>query len=112
MSSRPPGPSSGEGRSATVSEAGFVWTDIPDPTEADMATLARDYHFHPLDLEDCVSTRQLTKVEDHGEHMFISLHFPEELSGGNIVSRGISMFPGKTYLVTVRLSSFKRLSAL
>jgi magnesium transporter len=91
---------------------GITWTDIVDPTEADMTMLSRDYHFHPLDLEDCLSKRQLTKVEDHGEHMFISLHFPEELGGGIIVSRGISMFLGKDYLVTIHQSSFKELSKL
>ncbi len=83
MVSRSLGPISGDdggdGKSKTVMEGGITWTDIPDPTEADMATLARDYHFHPLDLEDCLSVRQLTKVEDHGEHVFVSLHFPEEL---------------------------------
>jgi magnesium transporter len=116
MASRSLGPGSGDdagdGKSTTVTEGGITWTDIPDPTEADMAMLARDYHFHPLDLEDCLSVRQLTKVEDHGEHVFVSLHFPEELSGGTIVSRGISMFLGKDYLVTIHQSSFKELSAL
>src|SRR5271166_5949879 len=98
MASHPPGPSpgegGGEGKSKVVIDGGITWTDIPDPTEADMATLSRDYHFHQLDLEDCLSHRELTKVEDHGEHMFVSLHFPEELGDGIIVSRGISMFLG------------------
>ena len=116
MASRSLGPSSGgeegDGKSKTVMEGGITWTDIPDPTEADMAMLARDYHFHQLDLEDCLSVRQLTKVEDHGEHIFITLHFPEELRDGIIVSRGISMFLGKDYLVTIHQSNFKELSTL
>lgn len=44
MASRSLGPSSGgeegDGKSKTVMEGGITWTDIPDPTEADMAMLA------------------------------------------------------------------------
>ena len=112
MASRSPGPSPGDGRYTTVTDGGITWTDILDPTEADMAMLSQDHHFHPLDLQDCLSDKQLTKVEDHGEHMFISLHFPEELGDRVIVARGISMFLGKDYLVTVRRSNFKELAEL
>jgi magnesium transporter len=116
MSSPSSGPSpvvgGGDVKNTTVVEGGVTWVDIPDPDDEDMAKLARDYHFHPLDLEDCLSPRQLTKVEDHGEHMFISLHFPEEPVDGIITSGGISMFLGRNYLVTVRQSSFERLSAI
>jgi magnesium transporter len=89
----------------------MTWTDILDPTPNEMAKLARDYHFHPLDLDDCLSVRQLTKVEDHGDHIFITLHFPDQV-GRVIVSRQVSMFLGKDYLVTIHPSSFKPPSAL
>jgi magnesium transporter len=96
----------------SITNTGFTWTDISDPVEADMAMLAREYHFHHLDLEDCLSQRQLMKVEDHGDHLFINLHFPEQAGQGVIVSRQISMFLGKDYLVTIHPSSLKPIAAI
>jgi len=86
--------------------------DIPDPTPAEMAMLASTYHFHPLDLDDCLSERQLTKVEDHGDHLFITLHFPDQVGQQVITSKPISMFLGRDFLVTIRPSSFKTVSEL
>jgi len=108
-----PGPGSDAegGRLASISNGEMTWMDIRDPTPTEMAILARDYQFHSLDLDDCLSARQLTKVEDHGDHLFISLHFPDQ-DGQAIVSRQVSMFLGKDYLVTIHPSSFETVSAL
>ncbi len=88
------------------------WVDISDPTESDVAALGRDYRFHPLDLEDCLSGRQLTKVEDHGEHFFIMLHFPVEDDQGMISSYQLSMFLGRNYLVSLHPAGCKTVSDL
>ncbi|MDA4135550.1 MAG: magnesium transporter CorA family protein [Thaumarchaeota archaeon] len=116
MASPPPGQRSAsgaeDGRVSTITNGAIKWTEILDPTTTEMAMLASEYHFHPLDLEDSLSPRQLTKVEDHGDHIFISLHFPEEAGKGIIVSREVSMFMGKDYLVTIHPSSLKGISAL
>jgi magnesium transporter len=110
------GPSSNDGtgdvKAASVTYGEMTWADIPDPTTADMAMLARDYHFHQLDLEDCLSPRQLTKVEDHGDHIFISLLFPDEVGKKVVASGHVSMFMGKDYLVTMHASGLETLSAL
>jgi len=89
-----------------------TWVDITDPTASETAKLERDYHFHPLDLEDCISGRQLTKVEDHGEHFFIMLHFPMKDDHGVIASFQVSMFLGRNYLVSLHPASCKVLSEL
>jgi magnesium transporter len=87
--------------------------DILDPTPNEMAMLARVYHFHPLDLEDCLSVRQLTKVEDHGDHIFITLHFPDQDGQQQaIFSKQVSMFLGKDFLVTIHPSSFETVTTL
>jgi magnesium transporter len=115
MVSPSPGPSSRTGaevgKVASIVNGEITWTDILDPTPAEMAMLARDYHFHPMDLDDCLSARQLTKVEDHGDHIFITLNFPDQV-GKVIVSRQVSMFLARDYLVTIHPSSFKPPSEL
>lgn len=87
------------------------WTDISDPTAADTALLGREYGFHQLDLQDCLSGK-VTKVEDHGEHIFLLLHFPEKDGNGLIVSNPVSMFLGKDYLVTLHHGNQKPLLQL
>ena len=86
--------------------------DVLDPTPTEMAVLARDYHFHSLDLGSCLSTMQLTKMEDHEEYFFITLQIPDQVGKGVIDSNQVSMFLGKDYLVTIHPSSLKTLSAL
>ncbi|MGA2664142.1 MAG: magnesium transporter CorA family protein [Nitrososphaerales archaeon] len=106
-------PSQASGRLQTVAWGGLRWTDIVNPTDEDAAELGREYGFHPLDLQDCVSGN-VTKVEDHGDHIFLLLHFPEEDERGLIFSNRVSMFLGKDYLVTLHpdnLESVLRLFA-
>lgn len=86
--------------------------DILDPTQTEMAMLARVYHFHALDLDDCLSPRPLTKVEDHGDHLFITLNFPDQAGQQAVVPRHVSMFLGKDFLVTIHPSAFKTVSSL
>jgi magnesium transporter len=116
MATAPLGPDpakdSGDWKVSTLKADGMTWTDIVDPTTTEMDMLARDYHFHSLDLEDCLSERQLTKVEDHGDHLFISQHFPDQDAQGVIASRQITMFLGKDYLITIHPSSLESVTAL
>jgi magnesium transporter len=112
MASPPTGESSEAGKVRSITSGEIKWTDILDATSTEMAMLARDYHFHPLDLEDCLSERQLMKVEDHGDYIFVSLAFPDQVAQGVIASRHVSMFLGKDYLVTIQPSDFRALSSM
>jgi magnesium transporter len=87
------------------------WIDIVDPTSEQTSILGRDYGFDQLDLQDCL-TGKVTKVEDHGEHAFIMLHFPEVDAQGLVVSNRVSMFLGKDYLVTLHPSSVNSMTRL
>jgi magnesium transporter len=86
--------------------------DVTDPGSTELATLARDYHFHQLDLDACTSTAHLTKMEDHDEYFFMTLQVPDRDSLGTIVSDQVVVFLGADYLVTVRPSSLKAVSVL
>ena len=89
--------------SATSGE--LQWMDIQDPTPEDMVRLSKQYPFHPLNLEDCLSKRQLPRVEDHDSYLFILMHFPS-VSGDGIVSRDqVSMFVGPGYVVSIHGSA-------
>lgn len=85
----------------TVSSDNVEWLDIEDPTQEDILALARRYPFHPLNLEDCLSKRQLTRVEDHQSHVFILLHFPSLSQKGLVVRDQVTIFVGETYVVSL-----------
>jgi magnesium transporter len=91
----------------SVSSGKLEWLDILDPTREDIALLAQKYPFHPLNLEDCLSTRQLSRVEDHDSHLFILLHFPTVGQDGRIFRNQLSMFVGEGYVVTLHGSNLR-----
>ena len=90
----------GGGRVQSIAYNQMTWTDIVDPSAAEVDTLGREHNLHPLDLEECLSGK-VTKVEDHGDHMFLLMHFPEEDDKGVITPNRVSIFLGKNYLVTL-----------
>ncbi|MDA4134504.1 MAG: hypothetical protein OK441_02930, partial [Thaumarchaeota archaeon] len=104
-------PSQSSGRPQFIVSGSLKWTDIADPTADDAAILGREYGFHPLDLQDCLSGK-VTKVEDHGEHVFLLLHFPEEDGVGMVTPNRVSIFLGKDYIVTLHSGNLAPLAQL
>ena len=88
-----------------TSTADRLWVDIEDPKPEDVSVLGRQFPFHPLNLEDCLSKRQLDRVEDHDAYVFALLHFPSAGRERVVVGNQISIFVGKEYVVTLHGSS-------
>jgi magnesium transporter len=97
---------------AKVSAGKLEWLDIKDPTREDTSALAQKYPFHPLNLEDCLSKRQLTRVEDHESHVFVLMYFPTVGADGLVTRNQLSMFVGEDYLVTLHGSTLPAVSKL
>ena len=49
------------------------WFDVPDPNSPDLDELARRYHLHELQIEDCRHRPQRAKVDEYGTYMFAVL---------------------------------------
>lgn len=114
MASSLPEPNSkkGDRKIASIATGVMNWVDLPDPTPAEIAMLARDYHFHSLDLDSTLSTKELTKIEDHEDYFFIMLQIPQQVNRAGIVSKQVSMFLGKDYLVTIHPSTLTAISSM
>ena len=81
---------------------GVTWVDVEAPTKKDIQLLGERFGFSQLELEDCMSKKQLQKIEHHGDHLFVIVHFPWISVENHLVSSTqISIFLGDTYLVTV-----------
>jgi magnesium transporter len=94
----------------TVQGHGFSWTDIQNPTRAEIDKLGESYSFNTLNLDDSVSKIQLAKIDSYDDHSFIILHFPPMVikKGMPRVSQ-LAVFIGKDYLVTIHNGELKPL---
>ena len=78
------------------------WLDITNPSERDYTLLLDDYHFHPLDIEDCRGTTQRPKIDEYDDYYFLILHFPYfDRDNKTVRIREVKLFWGKDYIITV-----------
>ena len=91
----------------------LTWVNIERPTRREMEYLAENYHFHSLDLDDCLSKVQLPKIDEYESYLFIILHFPVFEHRTRITSASqVSIFLGKDFIVTVHRGELKPLANL
>ncbi len=88
----------------SISHKKITWTDVVNPNRKAIAELAKDYPFHPLHLEDCISKVQFPKIEQSVEdkYLFLLFRFPSYQTGeGKIIINQVCFFLGKNYIVTL-----------
>lgn len=78
------------------------WLDITNPSERDYDMLLDDYHFHPLDIEDCRGTTQRPKIDEYDDYYFLILHFPYfDRDNKTVRIREVKLFWGRDFIITV-----------
>lgn len=91
----------------------LTWVDIHMPTERETDYLAEKYDFHPLALDDCLSRKQLPKLDVYPGYLFFVFHFPFYDKQTRISSkRQWSAFVGENLLVTLHTGELKTMVAL
>lgn len=93
-----------ESQLETITSNGLTWIDIQKPTRNTIELLGKRYHFHELNLDDCLSKTQVPKVDTYNDHIFIILNFPTvtDRKGTKILSFSqLAIFVGLNFLVTV-----------
>ncbi len=65
-----------EGHFETINNYDFAWTDIQKPTRDRINMLGKQYPFHELNLDDCLSKVHIPKIDKYKDHLFIILNFP------------------------------------
>jgi magnesium transporter len=92
---------------------GLNWVNIERPTKHEIEYLAQNYHFHPLDLDDCLSHMQLPKVDEYEDYLFLVLHF-QIFDEATRVSRHtqVSVFIGEEYLISLHTGDLNVLARL
>ncbi|MDH5695903.1 MAG: magnesium/cobalt transporter CorA [Dehalococcoidia bacterium] len=97
--------------SATWGE--LTWINIEAPTEQETAYLAKNFPFHPLDLDDCLSRIQRPKIDEYPEYLFLVFHFPVFSKEARVTTPSqASVFIGENYLITLHKGELKPLLKL
>ena len=92
----------------TITWGDLTWVDIVQPTEEAKKYLAEHYNFHPLDLEDSLSPRQLSKIEEYPQYLFIIFNSQVYEKMARVSTRKQwSAFVGDTFLVTLHPAELK-----
>lgn len=86
----------------TIQYDNLKWLNITDSTVEDYNILLNQYHFHPLDIEDCRGTTQRPKVDEYDNYYFLILHFPYfDKDNKSIHVCEVKIFWGCNYIITV-----------
>ena len=97
----------------TITWGDLTWVDIVPPTELETEYLAENYHFHPLDLDDCLSRIQRPKIDEYKDYLFLVFHFPVFRKEARVTNPSqLSVFIGKDYLITLHKGQLKPLVKL
>ena len=91
----------------------LTWVNIEGPTEQETEYLAQNYHFHPLDLDDCLSRIQRPKIDEYKDYLFLVFHFPVFNIEARVTTPSqLSVFIGQNYLITLHKGELKPLVKL
>jgi magnesium transporter len=81
----------------------WVWIGLHEPTAEEFDAVQREFHLHPLAVEDAIKAHQRPKLEEYGDSLFLVLKparyhdAREEVEFGEIL-----IFMGPGFLITVR----------
>ncbi|MGI8700508.1 MAG: magnesium/cobalt transporter CorA [Nocardioidaceae bacterium] len=92
---------------ARAGDAGFVWIGLHEPSESEMADVAKAFTLHPLAVEDALTAHQRPKLERYpGDHVFMVVKTLWYVDENDAVETGeIAVFVGADFVVTVRHGS-------
>jgi magnesium transporter len=79
----------------------FLWIDIESPDSSVLTKLGDELDLHELSMEDALTTHQRPKLDEYGEHLFISSK-TVELEDERIVQGELHLFIGCNFIVIIR----------
>ena len=92
----------GIGEAETMPDDGhpLLWIDLDEPNEAELDRVGHEFGLHPLAIEDALSRHQRPKIDIYPDSVFI-VFYAMETDRGTPVTREISLFAGRDFLITV-----------
>ena len=87
----------------TIKIGRLRWHHVMNPSDENLQYLQDNFHFHPLDIEDCKSiVNQRPKVDIYDDYYFIILHFPYfDRQNRFLKIREVKIFWSEEYVITI-----------
>ncbi len=86
----------------TIKIGTLKWHHILNPTDENLQYLKDNYHFHPLDIEDCKTINQRSKIDIYDDYYFLILHFPGfDKKSPFLRTKEVKIFWGEDYIITL-----------
>jgi len=86
----------------TIETRGLRWINVSRVTSPEMEYLKREFNFHQLHLDDCLSPYQRPKLDIRSDYLFLVLVFPiYRRKTREIISSEVDFFIGSNFLITV-----------
>ncbi|MBC8489377.1 MAG: magnesium transporter CorA family protein [Bacteroidetes bacterium] len=87
----------------TIKIGTLRWHHVLNPSDENLEYLQENFHFHPLDIEDCKSEyNQRPKVDIYDDYYFMILHFPYyDRKNRFLRTREVKIFWGEDYVITI-----------
>jgi magnesium transporter len=80
----------------------LTWVNISNATEADIEYIEKNFNFHALDLEDCLTENQRSKIDEYNDYLFIILHLPFlNKRTKRVKSLEVDIFVSEDLLITI-----------
>jgi len=91
----------------------FTWVNIEAPTKRETEWLAEKFQFHPMALDDCLSRKQISKLDVYPGYLFFVFHYPLYHKETRLATKQQwEAFIGENYLVTIHTGALKTIVAL
>ncbi len=80
----------------------LTWTLVQEPEPEVLYALKEKYKFHDLDVEDCLSENQRSKIDEYEDYLFIILHIPVyDSRKQRVSSEEINIFIKNEVVITI-----------
>jgi magnesium transporter len=80
----------------------LLWHAVDDPGDPRLDELARQFHLHPLHVEDCRSHNERVKSEETAGYLFYILKYILSVDHGEIALGTLCLFVGRDFFISVR----------
>lgn len=88
----------------------LTWIDVQNPTLSVLNDLKDRFGFHDLDIEDCISETQRSKIDEYDEYLFIILHIAFfDKKNQRVVNEEVDIFIKNDVLITIHAGVLKPL---
>jgi magnesium transporter len=97
----------------TITWGDLTWVNVETATDQEISWLSETYNFHTMALDDCLSRKQISKLDVFPGYLFFVFHYPFYHKETRIATKQQwSAFIGENYIVTINTAEIKTLVAL